>query len=209
VFCFSVIPDEANVASEIGKSLQQKRKRMLKPAKNRQGYSLLETMVVVAIVGILAAVAVPNFILWNQKYQLKSEVANLAGFLGFARMTAINQNVPVVVTVTQAPPAAVVVTFTNPRLLPPADVVLPPITMNSRVSLTDAVGGAGASPQDLRFDPMGTWGNTANLNNICIPGACPSTSQVLNFRSPGVDNFRIVVLGTGKIIWCYVPTCTQ
>ena len=187
---------------------------MLEPAKNRQGYSLLETMVVVAIVGVLTAIAVPNYITWNQKYQLKSEVANLAGTLAFARMTALNQNVPVVVTVTQAPPAAVVVTFTNPNSIPPGAVVLPPITMNSRVSLTDAVGGAGASPQDLRFNPMGPWVNTGTVNNIClnaggVAGACPSTSQVLNFRSPGADNFRIVVKQTGKIIWCYIPTCTQ
>jgi prepilin-type N-terminal cleavage/methylation domain-containing protein len=187
---------------------------MLEPVKNRQGYSLLETMVVVAIVGILTAVAVPNFLTWNQKYQLKHEVANLAGQLAFARMTSINQNIRVVVTVTHVPPAAVVVTFTNPQILPPGDVVLPPITMNARVSLTDAIGGAGVSPQDMRFDPMGTWANTGTAANICIDalgaaGVCPRTSQVLNFRNPGVDNFRIVVLQTGKIIWCYIPTCIQ
>jgi hypothetical protein len=51
--------------------------------------------------------------------------------------------------------------------------------------------------------------STVNINNICIPGACPSTSQVLNFRNAGTDNYRIVVLQTGKIIWCYVPTCIQ
>jgi hypothetical protein len=129
-------------------------------------------------------------------------------------MTAINQNVPVVVTVTQAPPAAVVVTFTNPNSAPPGAPVLPPITMNTRVSLTNAAGGVlGVSPQDVRFNTMGTWADTTNGNNICIPGGlgtcAAGTSQVLNFRSPGADNFRIVVLGTGKIIWCYVPTCTQ
>ena len=184
---------------------------MLEPAKNRQGYSLVEMMVVVAIISVLTAVAVPNFIIWNQKWQLKSEVANLAGTLGFARMTALNQNVPVVVTVTQALPAPVVVTFTNFNT---GAAVLPPITMNSRVSLTDAGGNPPASPQDLRFNPMGPWVNTGTVNNIClnavgVAGACPSTSQVLNFRSPGTDNFRIVVLQTGKIIWCYSPTCTQ
>jgi len=114
----------------------------------------------------------------------------------------------------------VVVTFTNPNSAPPGAVVLPPITMNTRVSLTNSVGGVVgafgsgvASPQDVRFNTMGTWADTANPKNICIPGGlgtcAAATSQVLNFRSPGTDNFRIVVLGTGKIIWCYVPTCTQ
>ena len=54
------------------------------PAKTRHGYSLVELMVVVAIVGILVSLAVPNFISWNRKYQLKSDVANLAGTMGFA-----------------------------------------------------------------------------------------------------------------------------
>jgi prepilin-type N-terminal cleavage/methylation domain-containing protein len=179
---------------------------MLAPVKTRGGYSLLELMVVVAIVGVVGAVAVPNFHIWNQKHKLKSDVANLAGTLAFARMTAINQNTPVVVTVAQIPPASVNVTFTSPLGV----TMLPPITMDRLVQLTDAVGGAAVSPQDLRFNNMGTWVNTANINNICIPAACPSISQVLNFRNTGgLDNYRSVVLQNGKIIWCYIPTCTQ
>ncbi len=165
-------------------------------------------MVVMAIIGVLVAVAVPNFIIWNQKHKLKSDVANLAGTLAFARMTAINQNTPVVVNVSQVLPAPVTVTFHTP-LGAPIDM-LPTITMDPIIRLTDAVGGAAVSPQDMRFNNMGTWVNTANqCNNICIPGACPSNPQVLNFRNAGTDNFRIVVLQTGKIIWCYIPTCTQ
>jgi prepilin-type N-terminal cleavage/methylation domain-containing protein len=178
---------------------------MLAPVKTRGGYSLIEMMVVIAIIGVVAAIAVPNFIIWNQKHKLKSDVANLAGTLAFARMTAINQNTPVVVNVSQVFPAPVNVTFTSPL----GAAMLPTIIMDRSVRLTDAVGGAAVSPQDLRFNNMGTWVNTGNINNLCIPGACPSTSQVLNFRSPGADNFRIVVLQTGKIIWCYIPICTQ
>ena len=87
---------------------------MLAPSNTIKGYSLLEMMVVMAIIGVLAAVAVPNFIVWNQKHKLKSDVANLAGTLAFARMTAINQNTPVVVNVSQVLPAPVTVTFASP-----------------------------------------------------------------------------------------------
>ena len=169
-------------------------------------------MIVVAIVGILAAVAVPDFILWNQKYKLKSEVSNLAGTLAFARMTAINQNTPALVNVSQVPLAPVIVTFTSPP--PISATMLPTITMDRSVRLTDAGGAAAVSPQNMRFNNMGSWMNIVNVNNKCIDGfgtasACPSTSQVLNFRSPGSENYRIVVLATGKIIWCYIPTCIQ
>jgi prepilin-type N-terminal cleavage/methylation domain-containing protein len=187
--------------------LKTAHKQILRPLSTVKGYSLLEMMVVLAIIGVLIAVAVPNFLVWNQKHKLKSDVANLAGTLAFARMTAINQNTPVVVNVSQVLPAAVTVTFTNP--LGAAMPGLPTIIMDGVVRLTDGAGAAGVSPQALRFTNMGTKGLEVNANNICIPGACSSDPQVLNFRNAGTDNYRIVVLQTGRIIWCYIPTCTQ
>src|SRR6185503_17353629 len=180
---------------------------MLRAAKTRNGYSLIELMVVVAIVGVLISLAVPNFLNWNRKYQLKSDVANLAGTMAFARMTAINQNIQVLVTVSQAaPPAVVNVTFTNPAAVPPLDIVFPAITMNTGVSLTNAAGGAVGSPQTMRFNTMGMAVDTGHINNICTPGACPST-QVLNFKNLGTDNYRVVIKPTGKIVWCYTSNC--
>jgi prepilin-type N-terminal cleavage/methylation domain-containing protein len=205
---------------------------MLGPVKDRKGYSLVEVMVAVAIIGVLTAIAVPNFMIWNQKYQLKSEVANLAGTLGLARMTAINQNTAVNIVVCHqtdpcpvgtpnATPAQVTVFFQNAATL----ALIPglsPITMTSGVALSNEasllVGGGGASPlspQTVTFNSMGMWSNAGDLlgNNICIgappgfPGPCPSLAQVLNFRSAGADNFRIVILATGKINWCYIPSC--
>ena len=58
---------------------------MPRRVKTEQGFSLVEIMVVVAIIGVLVGVAVPNYINWDRKAQLKSEVANLAGNLGRAR----------------------------------------------------------------------------------------------------------------------------
>jgi len=45
---------------------------------NRKGFSLIELMIVVAIIGILAAIAVPNF----QKFQRKAKQAEARGMLG-------------------------------------------------------------------------------------------------------------------------------
>ena len=193
---------------------------MLGRVKTGQGFSLVEVMVVVAIIGALVAVGVPNYIIWNQKYQLKSEVGNLAGNLGRARMIAINTNTRVTVTVTQAAPGVPVnVAFTNP-----AGTVLPAIIMNSLVSLSDVNGnlaniagtGVVKSPQSLRFSPMGIWVNAQNANNICMVGAAPTTpcpatpnSQVLNFVNSNAVNHRIVILPTGKVAWCYTGNCVN
>ncbi len=55
-------------------------------------------MIAVAIVGILAMVAVPNYLQWNARYQLKQGTTELAGSLTLARMAAMNRNLAVTVT---------------------------------------------------------------------------------------------------------------
>ena len=209
---------------------------MLGRVKTGQGYSLIEVMVVISIIAVLVVVAVPNYIIWNQKYQLKSEVSNLAGNLGRARMMAISQNTPVNVivcyllpacpgTAVNATPAQVTVFFINPNAAPPvappglpgAPIVgLSTIVMNPVVTLTNEAGAAVGAPQTVSFTPMGLWTNAGDLlgNNICVsaadvPGACPQTRQVLNFQNPNAVNHRIVILPTGKVAWCYTGNCVN
>ncbi len=63
----------------------------------KRGFTLIEVMIAVAIVGILAMVAVPNYLQWNARYQLKQATTELAGSLNLARMAAMNRNLAVTV----------------------------------------------------------------------------------------------------------------
>jgi len=184
--------------------------------KAKAGFTLTEVTIIVAIIGFLTMVAVPNFLNWNRKYQLKDAVATLHGNIGLARMSAINQSTTVTVTVTQTSPTAqVTVTFRNSAN---ADVI-PPLTLVPEVSLTNATGatvGAGvSSPQDVQLSPMGMRRNTGNANNLCILAAgaytgaacAANANQAFNFKNTTGLNYRIVVTSTGKASWCYSSSC--
>jgi len=62
---------------------------------NRRGYSLIELMVAIAILGVLVMVAVPDLLVWSANHRLRSGVTELQANLNIARNSAINRNAPV------------------------------------------------------------------------------------------------------------------
>ncbi len=60
--------------------------------------SLLELMIVIGIIGILSATAIPNFIAWRNNSQFNGAVNTLAGDLAGAKQSAIQNNATVVIT---------------------------------------------------------------------------------------------------------------
>jgi type IV pilus assembly protein PilA len=59
---------------------------MLKSLRNSKGFTLIELMIVVAIIGILAAIAIPNFL----QYQMKSRQSEAKTNLGAIRTSELS-----------------------------------------------------------------------------------------------------------------------
>ncbi|PKK91761.1 MAG: hypothetical protein CVV64_03605 [Candidatus Wallbacteria bacterium HGW-Wallbacteria-1] len=54
--------------------------------KNRRGFTLIELMIVIAIIGILAAIAIPNFSKARKQARLKACIANMRTLEGAIEM---------------------------------------------------------------------------------------------------------------------------
>jgi prepilin-type N-terminal cleavage/methylation domain-containing protein len=60
--------------------------------QNKHGFSLIEIVVAIAIIGVLAAIAVPNFLSWLPNYRLKTTARDLYTAIQNAKITAVKQN---------------------------------------------------------------------------------------------------------------------
>jgi prepilin-type N-terminal cleavage/methylation domain-containing protein len=58
----------------------------------KDGFTLLETLVVIAIIGITATIAMVSMAGWVRKYNVESEIKQLYADLMKARVTAMNNN---------------------------------------------------------------------------------------------------------------------
>jgi Tfp pilus assembly protein FimT len=60
--------------------------------QKRSGFTLIQLTVVIALLAILTAVGVPNFLTWLPKYRLKRAARDLYSNLHLAKMSAIRAN---------------------------------------------------------------------------------------------------------------------
>lgn len=65
---------------------------------NNKGFSLLEIMVTVAILGVLVGIAIPNYLTWNARYEFKGAANDLASNLKLAKLSAMSRNTAITVT---------------------------------------------------------------------------------------------------------------
>ena len=65
---------------------------------SKHGFSLIEMLTAIVIIGILAAIAIPNFSRWKEKYEINGETKKVYFDLLLAHSTSIRSNHNVLVT---------------------------------------------------------------------------------------------------------------
>lgn len=152
------------------------------PARN--GFTLIEVMIVTAIIGISATIAVTNFSVWYAQYQLKQAVTEIQSQLNLSRIAAMNRNSPVNVSLT----------LTGGFV----EISAGDAAGGSVIALTrmmESVTGLSPAPAAVAFSPLGIRS-----------GGGAGNQQLMLTNNRGLS-YSLRVTPRGKVTWCPTATC--
>ena len=161
---------------------QNRTNDMLSPEHREGGFTLMEVMIVVVIIGIASALAIPNYVEWKARHDLREAVSEFAGNLNLARVVAMNRNRQATVTIQVLGSGYIGV-----------DAIAGGTPLFSTQTMSGSVTGLPSGTTNVVFSSMGL--STAAANQL-IP--------IVNNR--GLV-YSVSVMPSGKVSWCVQSTC--
>jgi len=152
-----------------------------------RGFTTIELFTALVVIAIGLSLAVPAYINWNARYQLRQAATEIHAQLNVARLAAMNRNTTVSVGVAVAD-GKVTIAATDTagsQVLPTQSVMMAHVT-NANVT-----GGS-----TIRFNSLGFRSSNGGVGN--------QTISVSNDRGL---TYPIKVAAGGKTTWCPMAAC--
>jgi prepilin-type N-terminal cleavage/methylation domain-containing protein len=166
-------------------------------ARSERGFTLIEMLIVVAIMGIVGVIALPNYLVWQSRSELRQAVTEVQNQLLLARMAALSRNTPVTVAISITNGAVLTTTnaATGVQVLASLSVRLPHVV-------------------DLKVGPSAAWTSavTANVSfnsmGMRSGGPGPTLNQELAMVNDKGVQFAMKVTPRGIVNWCQDTVCS-
>lgn len=142
-----------------------------------RGFTLIEMMIVGAILGITATIAVPSISQWMARYQMKQATTELAGNLNLARAASMSRGAGITVTTS----------MTNGRATVAFGGIFPPVTLNQSISNITAA--------------------TVGFNTFGLRAGGGATNTLIALSQTQGTTYSVMVTPAGKVDWCATATC--
>ncbi|MBD2293556.1 type II secretion system protein [Anabaena sphaerica FACHB-251] len=134
---------------------------------NDQGFTILELLVIVVMVGILAAFSAPGYLAWSQRKKVDSAITSIEGAMKEAQRQAMAKSQTCNVTLNTA--TKTITSSTTSSCLLTGDRTL------SNVSLT-------ASATSVNFDNLGN--SSSEITVVVTPSTNPNFKKCLVLSTP-------------------------
>lgn len=179
-------------------TIKKIKRQQISLGSSETGFTLIEMLIVVAIMGIAGLIALPNYLVWQSRSELRQAVSEVQNQLLLARMAALSRNTPVTVAISIVN-GAVQTTTTNAatgiQVMGSFSVRLPHVV-------------------DLKVGPSATWTSAPtatvsfNSRGMRSGGPGPTLNQELAMVNDKGVQFAMKVTPRGIVNWCSDSICS-
>ena len=147
-----------------------------------KGFTLLELVIVIAIVGIMAGVMTPSFLEWRDRSKVQGDATELRAAFESAKLRAIKHNTNVVVMFPDTTSYLVFIDTNENGARDADEDQIASRTLAAGVTITDNtfVG------NDMAFNPRGMADG-------------PNSTGTITMTSPGGERYSVVVSSFGRV----------